>query len=98
MRNYELAYIIDSELDEQSITAVEERVKGWIEAAGGTISNVDRWGKRRLAYPIQKRNEGYYYFVQIEMATDAGVMIERELRLSEQILRFMITSQDTSQE
>lgn len=98
MRNYELAYIIDSELDEQSVTAVEERVKGWIEAAGGTISNIDRWGKRRLAYPIQKRNEGYYYFVQIEMPTDAGVMIERDLRLSEQILRFMITSQDTSQE
>jgi small subunit ribosomal protein S6 len=98
MRNYELAYIIDSELDEQSVTAVEERVKGWIEAAGGTISNIDRWGKRRLAYPIQKRNEGYYYFVQFEMPTDAGVMIERDLRLSEQILRFMITSQDTSQE
>ena len=98
MRNYELAYIIDSELDEQSITAVEERVKGWIEAAGGTISNIDRWGKRRLAYPIQKRNEGYYYFVQIEMPTDAGVMIERDLRLSEQILRFMITSEDASQE
>ena len=96
MRNYELAYIIDSELDEQSITAVEERVQGWIEAAGGTITNIDRWGKKRLAYPIQKRNEGYYYFVQIEMPATAGLIIERDMRLSEQILRFMISSQETT--
>lgn len=95
MRNYELAYIIDSELDEQSVTTVEERVKSWIEAAGGNILNIDSWGKRRLAYPIQKRNEGYYYFVQIEMPAQAGVMIERDLRLSEQILRFMISLQET---
>jgi small subunit ribosomal protein S6 len=91
-----LAYIIDSELDEQSISTVEERVQGWIEAAGGTISNIDRWGKRRLAYPIQKRNEGYYYFIQIEMPENAGIVIERDLRLSEQILRFMITAQETN--
>lgn len=96
MRNYELAYIIDSELDEQSVTALEERVNGWIEAAGGTILNVDRWGKRRLAYPIMKRSEGYYYFVQIEMPRTAGVLIERDLRLSEQILRFMLTAPETT--
>jgi small subunit ribosomal protein S6 len=94
MRNYELAYIIDSEIDEQSVAAVEERVKGWIEAAGGTIKNVDSWGKRRLAYPIQNRNEGFYYFVQIEMPPQAGVLLERDLRLSEQILRFMISVQE----
>jgi small subunit ribosomal protein S6 len=92
MRNYELAYIIDSELDEQSVKNIEERVEGWIEAAGGTIKNVDRWGKKRMAYPILKRTEGIYYFIQIEMPTNAGALIERDLRLTEQILRFMITS------
>jgi small subunit ribosomal protein S6 len=94
MRNYELAYILDPELDEQSIEIFEDRVKGWIEAAGGTIKNIDNWGKRRLAYPIKKHNEGYYYFVQIEMPPQAGVTIERDLRLSEQILRFMISVQE----
>ena len=94
MRNYELAYILDPELDEQSIEAFEERVKAWIEAAGGTIKNIDSWGKRRLAYPIKKNNEGYYYFLQIEMPPQAGVAIERDLRLSEQILRFMISVQE----
>jgi small subunit ribosomal protein S6 len=93
MRNYELAYIIDPELDEQSISAVEERVKSWIEAAGGNIKNIESWGKRRLANPIKKHNEGYYNFVQIEMPPQAGILIERDLRLSEQILRFMISVQ-----
>lgn len=96
MRNYELAYIVDSELDDQTITAVEERIQGWIEAAGGKIINTDRWGKRRLAYPIQKRNEGYYYFIQIEMPPNAGAMLERDLRLSEQVLRFMISQVETA--
>jgi small subunit ribosomal protein S6 len=96
MRNYELAYIIDSELDEQSVKAIEERVEGWIEAAGGTIKNIDRWGKKRFAYPIHKRNEGFYYFIQIEMPPNAGTLIERDLRLTEQILRFMITSPENA--
>jgi small subunit ribosomal protein S6 len=94
MRNYELAYILDPELDEQSISAFDERVKGWVDQAGGTIKNIDSWGKRRLAYPIKKRNEGYYYFVQIEMPPQSGVLIERDLRLSEQVLRFMLSVQE----
>jgi small subunit ribosomal protein S6 len=94
MRNYELAYILDPELDEQSIVNVDERIKGWIEAAGGIVKEIDNWGKRRLAYPIKKHNEGFYYFIQIEMPPQAAIMIERDLRLSEQILRFMITVQE----
>jgi small subunit ribosomal protein S6 len=94
MRNYELAYILDPELDEQSIANVDERIKGWIEAAGGIVKEIDNWGKRRLAYPIKKHNEGFYYFIQIEMPPQAAIMIERDLRLSEQILRFMITVQE----
>lgn len=94
MRNYELAYILDPELDEESITSFKERFKGWVEAAGGTIKNIDSWGKRRLAYPIKKHNEGYYYFVQIDMPPQAGVVLERDLRLSEQVLRFMISVQE----
>ncbi|OGO17087.1 MAG: 30S ribosomal protein S6 [Chloroflexi bacterium RBG_16_48_8] len=95
MRNYELAYILDPELDEQSLAALEERIKGWIESTGGKIKTIDNWGKRRLAYPIKKRNDGYYYFVQIEIPPQAGVMIERDLRLSEQVLRFLISLQES---
>jgi len=95
LRNYELAYILDPELDEQAIKTLEERIKGWIESAGGQIKNIDSWGKRRFAYPIKKRNEGYYYFVQIELPPEAGAMIGRDLRLNENILRFMILLQES---
>lgn len=95
MRNYELAYIAHPELDESTLTNLEERVAGWIDAAGGKIINVDRWGKRRLAYDIQKQTDGYYYILDLEMPAEAGAIVERDLRLSEQILRFMITVKDT---
>jgi small subunit ribosomal protein S6 len=91
MRNYELAYIAHPELDESTLTNLEERVAGWIDAAGGKINKVDRWGKRRLAYEIQKQMDGYYYILDLDMPTSACVVVERDLRLSEQILRFMIT-------
>ena len=96
MRNYELAYIADPELDEQVLEALEEKVKGWIEAAGGKPKKTDRRGKRRLAYPIKKQNEGYYVFIQAEMPPQAGVLIERNLRLNEQIMRYLITLQEPS--
>jgi small subunit ribosomal protein S6 len=92
MRKYELAYIADPELDTEGLEALEEKVKGWIKGAGGTAVNVDTWGKRRLAYPIKKRNDGFYMFVEIEMPPNAGAIIEQDLRLNEQILRYMITT------
>ena len=96
MRNYEVAYLVDSELDEDSRTEIEDKVKSWIAAAGGTVVSVDNWEKRRLAYPIQKKNEGYYVFIQTEMPTTAGRAVERDLTINEQILRFMITLQEAS--
>lgn len=92
MRNYELAFVVDPEVEDSSLPEIEEKVKGWVEASGGAISNVDRWGKRRLAYPIKKKNEGYYFIFKLELPPQAGVEIEREMRLNEQILRYMITS------
>lgn len=94
MRNYELAYIAHPELDETELKALEERVAGWIDTAGGKIVKVDRWGKRRLAYTIEKQTDGHYFIIDVEMPPEAGAVIERDLRLSEQILRFMITLQD----
>jgi len=96
MRNYELAYIADPDLDENSLTALEEKVKGWIESAGGSVVKVDRWGKRRLAYTIKKRPDGQYVFVQAAMPNEAGAVVERNLRLTEQVLRFMITLQEAA--
>lgn len=94
MRNYEIAYIADPELDDEALVELEEKVKGWIEAAGGKLGKIDRWGKRRLAYPIKKKTDGHYVFIHADMPAEAPTAIERDLRLSEQILRFMFTLQE----
>lgn len=93
MRNYEVAYIADPDLDEQALAALDERVAGWITGAGGSTLQVDRWGKRRMAYPIKKRLDGVYVFIQASLPPSATLEVERELRLQESILRFMITAQ-----
>ncbi len=94
MRSYEVAYIVDPDVDEEGLDELEGSVKGWIEAAGGKIGEIDRWGKRRLAYPINKKSEGFYIFIQAEMPTDAPIAVERDMSLNEQLMRFMVTVQE----
>ncbi len=96
MRSYEVAYIVDPDVDEEGLDELEGSIKGWIEAAGGKIGEIDRWGKRRLAYPINKKNEGFYIFIQAEMPTDAPIAVERDMSLNEQLMRFMVTLQVTT--
>jgi small subunit ribosomal protein S6 len=96
LRKYELAYIADPELDEQSLASLEEKIVAWIQAAGGQVDKTDRWGKRRLAYPIKKRTDGTYVILSLQLPPRGGLAIERELRLSEQVLRYMITSLETA--
>jgi small subunit ribosomal protein S6 len=94
MRNYELGCISDPELDAQAQTDLETKVTSWIEAVGGTTRKIDRWGKRRLAYPIKKHTDGYYVFYQVELPPQAAIRIERDLRLNENVLRFLLTLQE----
>lgn len=94
MRKYELAYIADPDLDQEGLEALEARVIGWIEAADGVVGEIDRWGKRKLAYSIKHKSEGVYTIVSAEMQPDSSAKIEQDLRINEQILRYMITLQD----
>ncbi len=95
MRNYEVAYIADPELDEEQLGALEQRVQSLIETAEGKLLNVDRWGKKKLAYKIGKRSEGYYIIMDVELPPQAGSSIERDLKLSEQVLRYLITLKES---
>ena len=91
MNKYELVMIAQPELDENAIKGVNEKVKGWVTEAGGSIDNVDIWGKRRMAYSIRKQREGLYVLTNISMPPAASAVLERNLRLTENIIRFMIT-------
>jgi small subunit ribosomal protein S6 len=91
MRNYEIVLILHSELDETAFNAALEKVKGWITTSGGSVSKVDVWGKRRMAYAIRKQREGQYVLINAEFAPAFTADLERNLRFLEPVIRFMIT-------
>jgi small subunit ribosomal protein S6 len=92
MRNYEVFFIAQPDLDETAAAVVTDKIKGWITDGGGTVSKVDVWGKRHLAFPIKKQNEGLYILVQAEFAPSLCATLERNMRFLEPVLRFLITS------
>jgi small subunit ribosomal protein S6 len=92
MRNYEVVLIVQPDLDETALTGVVDRVKGWISDAGGSVERVDVWGKRRMAYAIRKQREGQYVLVESQMAPSYSAELERNLRLFEPVMRFMISA------
>ncbi len=93
MSKYELCVVLSAKLEEEEKNAALERVKEFITRAGGTISDVDDWGKKRLAYEIQKMNEGFYYFIHFESETEAPAEIEGDLRIMEPVIRFLCVKQ-----
>ena len=91
MREYEVVFIVHPDLDENATNEVVERVKGWITEAEGTVDKVDHWGKRKLAYPIRKQNDGQYFLLKTHMAPSFVTELERNLRFLEPVMRFLIT-------
>jgi small subunit ribosomal protein S6 len=94
MRPYELIFIAHPDLEENAIKELVEQVKSWITDSGGSISKVDMWGKRKLAYHIRKQSEGQYVLLHAEMDPQVSAQLERNFRITEPILRFLITTLD----
>jgi small subunit ribosomal protein S6 len=92
MRNYEAVLIVNPDLDETALNGVVDRVKAWITESGGTVTKVDLWGKRRMAYIIRKQREGQYVLIQAEFAPTFAAVLERNLRFLEPVMRFLITA------
>lgn len=94
MNKYELAVVVSAKIEDDERAQVIEKVKALIERFGGQISDVDEWGKRRLAYEIQKMKEAYYYFIQFEGEATVPAELEEKLRIEESVLRFLCVKQD----
>lgn|SRR5690554_4441007 len=84
---YELMVILDPEIDERTVAPSLDKFLGVIRNDGGTIENVDIWGRRRLAYEIQKKSEGIYAVVNFTATSAATLELDRQLKLSEAVLR-----------
>ena len=91
--NYEAVYILKPDLTEEQIAAQVERFKSVVEA-NGTVSEVNEWGKRRLAYPIQDLMEGYYVLMTFTAAAAVPAELDRIFRISDSVMRSMIVCKD----
>ncbi len=91
MNKYELAVVVSAKLEDEERAATIEKVKEYIARFGGTVTNVDEWGKKRLAYEIQKMKEGFYYFIQFESDTNCPGEVEDNIRIMENVVRYLCT-------
>ena len=94
MNKYELAVVLNVKLEDEERAAAIEKVKGYITRFGGTVTNVDEWGKKRLAYEIQKMKEAYYYFIQFEGDSNCPNEVEAHVRIMEPVIRYLIVKQE----
>ena len=94
MNKYELALVVTAKIDDNARAEVVEKAKGYITRANGVIVGIEEWGKKRLAYEIQYQREAYYYFIHFEAEPEVPGVIERDLRIMDNVLRYLVVRQD----
>jgi small subunit ribosomal protein S6 len=87
--NFETLFVVNATLTEEAIAAVIEKFRGLIES-NGTVESVDEWGKRRMAYPIQDMNEGYYVLITFSAPTDFPAELQRLFNINDAVIRSII--------
>ena len=94
MNKYELAVVVSAKIEDEDRAATIEKVKEYITRFGGTVTEVEEWGKKKLAYEIQKMREGFYYFVRFESDATCPAEVERRIRIMENVIRYLCVRQD----
>ena len=94
MTKYELAVVVSAKIEDDERAKVVDKVKALIERFGGQITNIDEWGKKRLAYEIQKMREGYYYFIHFESESTCPAEVEKRIRIMDNVLRYLCVRQE----
>ena len=86
MNKYELAVVLNVKLEDEERAAAIEKITNYITRFGGTVTNIDEWGKKRLAYEIQKMKEGFYYFIQFDGDSTTPNELESRVRIMEPVI------------
>ena len=94
MNKYELAVEKKKKIEDDERAQVIEKVKALVERFGGQISDVDEWGKKKLAYQIQKMKEAYYYFIHFESDATTPGEIEQRIRIMDNVIRYLCVRQE----
>lgn len=90
MRDYELAFIIEPNIDGEGVTGVVEKISQFVQATDGSVASVDVWGRKTLAYPIKDHREGTYVLLNAQMNPASLNELERNLKLTEEIIRYIL--------
>ncbi|ATW26232.1 30S ribosomal protein S6 [Candidatus Formimonas warabiya] len=93
MRAYEAMYIIRPDFDEEKVQATMEKYSSLIQNNGGELVKVDLWGKRRLAYEINKLREGFYVLAKFNGAPETPAELERNFKISDDVIRYLIVKE-----
>jgi small subunit ribosomal protein S6 len=91
MRSYEILLILPADADDKVVQSVTDRITGVVSGSGGEITKVDRWGKRRFAYELDKLTEGFYLVVQMQADPESLKELDRVLSLADEVIRFKVT-------
>ena len=94
MNKYELALVVSAKVEDEVRDAVVEKAKGYITRYNGTITEVEEWGKKKLAYEVQKMSEAYYYFIQFDAEPTVPAEVEQDVRIMDNVLRFLVVRKD----
>lgn len=94
MHKYELALVVNARVEDDVRAAVVEKAKEYVTRAKGQITDVEEWGKKKLAYDIQKMSEAFYYFVQFDAEPTAPAEIEHRMRIMDNVIRYLCVKQD----
>lgn len=90
MRDYELVVVINPEVTEENLPGTVEKIGRWVTEKGGAITQVDQWGKRKLAYPIKRCTEGNYVLTRFQAEPELAAELEANLETSEEVLRYLL--------
>jgi len=94
MNKYELAVVVSAKIEDDERAEVINKVKALVERFGGQITNVDEWGKKRLAYDVQKMKEAFYYFIQFDADSKTPAEIESRIRIMDHVIRYLCVKQN----
>jgi small subunit ribosomal protein S6 len=94
MNKYELVLVVNAKIEDDARAAVVEKAKAYVTRFGGTVTEVEDWGKKKLAYEIQHMKEGFYYFIQFEADAACPAELEKRVRIMDNVLRYLVVRKD----
>ena len=94
MNKYELAVVVSAKIEDEARAEVIEKAKELVTRFGGNVTDVEEWGKKRLAYEIQKMKEAYYYFIHFDAEASVPGEVEKRIRIMDNVLRYLCVRQE----